>query len=255
MSGTKQIWNLVRGTGLGSAGREVSKYWPFPVRISVEGGRQMYVDLRSSIGRGLFVSGAFDMEAIKPAINAFNEGATFIDIGTNVGFYSVLALDRLGPSGKVFSFEIDPRPLRCLRRTIAEFGYNNILVTEAAVSDIDGELSFEPKREHGHNHIDRTATNGRKVPSVRLDTWAKRNGLTRVDAIKIDVEGAEKLVLEGAQETIARFKPLLLCEAEETAAAKFGYTPNYLLDYLNGIGYRTTWLSGVYTPTILATPL
>lgn len=160
MSTTKRIWDLARGAGIGAVGREVSKHWPFPVRVAVEGGRQMYVDLRSTIGRGLFVSGTFDMEAIKPAMDALSEGATFIDVGTNVGFYSVLALDRAGPSGNVYGFEIDPRPLRCLQRTITAFGYSNIRVTEAAVSDVDGELSFEPKSEHGHNHIDRSAKSG-----------------------------------------------------------------------------------------------
>jgi FkbM family methyltransferase len=213
----------------------------------------MYVDLRSVIGRGLFASGTFDMEAIRPGLQALSEGATFIDIGANVGFYSVIALDRVGPSGKVYSFEIDPRPLRCLRRTIAEFGYSNIHVTEAAVSDIDGGLSFEPKVEHGHNRINRSGT-GRKVASVKLDTWATAHNLTRVDVIKIDVEGAEKFVLEGARETIARFKPLLLCEAEAGSSAMFGYSPADLVVNLEAMGYSITSLEGVFTPTILATP-
>jgi FkbM family methyltransferase len=214
----------------------------------------MYVDLRSTIGRGLFVSGTFDIEAIRPAMEALREGGTFIDVGANVGFYSVLALDRISASGKVYSFEIDPRPLRCLRKTIADFGYSNIHVVESAVSDIDGTLSYEPNAEHGHNHIDRSATSGRKVPSVKLDTWAAQTALTGVDAIKIDIEGAEKFVIEGARETIRRFKPLLLCECDEKTAAVFGYTPRDLIEQLEGLEYTTSWLDGVFTPTILAKP-
>lgn len=250
----QQIWQLARKCGLDTLGLRAASAWPFPVCVTVQGGRKMYVDLRSPIGRGLFASGTFDMAAIKPAMDVLHEGATFIDIGTNVGFYSVLALDRVGPSGKVYSFEIDPRPLRCLRRTITEFGYSNIHVTEAAVADIDGVLSFEPKADHGHNSIDRSASLGRKVLSVKLDTWAASTGLSRLDAIKIDVEGAEKFVLEGARETISLFKPLLLCEAQEETASSFGYTPRDLIRQLESLGYKSVWVSGVATPTILATP-
>ena len=212
----------------------------------------MYVDLRSPIGRGLFVSGTFDMEAIKPAIDALGEGATFLDVGANIGFYSVLALDRVGSKGKIYSFEIDQRPLRCLRKTIAGFGYSNIHVVEAAVADIDGTLSFQPKTDHGHNHIECNDAAAHKVMSTRLDTWATRTGLSNVAAIKIDVEGAEMLVLEGARETIARFKPLLLCECDEKMARAFGYTPRDLIALLEGFGYTTAWLDGVYSPTLLA---
>jgi FkbM family methyltransferase len=215
----------------------------------------MYVDLRSSIGRGLFATGAFDMEAIRPALEALSEGATFIDVGANVGFYSVIAVDRVGPYGKIYGFEMDRRPLRCLRKTISKFGYSNIHIIEAAVSDVDGVLAFEPKTEHGHNRIDRKGGVGRKVPSVKLDTWAAANNLKRVDVIKIDVEGAEKLVIDGALEIIHRFKPLLLCEAEESACLKFGYRPSDLIAQLSDLAYATTWLDGVFTPTILARPV
>lgn len=250
----QQLWRWARKCGLDIMGRRVASAWPFPVCVTVVGGRQMYVDLRSPIGRGLFATGTFDIEAIQPALDVLQEGATFIDIGANIGFYSVLALDRVGSSGKVYGFEIDPRPLRCLRRTITQFGYSNIHVTEAAVADVDGMLSFEPRADHGHNSIDRSATSGAKVRSVKLDTWAENMALARVDAIKIDVEGAERLVLEGARETISRFKPLLLCEAQEQTAGSFGYTPRDLIMDLEYLGYRSVWLSGVDTPTILAMP-
>jgi FkbM family methyltransferase len=176
-------------------------------------------------------------------------------VGANIGFYSVLAHYRVGPAGRVYSFEIDPRPLRCLRKTIAEFGLRNINVVEAAVADEDGRVSFTPKLEHGHNHIERSGGNGRSVRALKLDTWAAEAGLLRVDVIKVDVEGAEKFVLAGARQTIGRFKPLLLCEADVKTAAMFNYTPEDLIGQLDGMGYRTIWLEGVHTPTLLARPV
>ena len=246
------LWKIARTAGLSDLGRRAASHWPFPVKVSVVGGRQMYVDLRSTIGQGLFATGTFDIEAIKPALDALEPGATFIDIGANVGFYSILALDKVGPSGKVYCFEIDPRPIGVLKKTIGTFGLANVHLTEAAVSDTDGILTFVPMSEHGHNRIDRGASAGRSVRSVRLDTWMKENGVTRVDVIKVDVEGAEKFVLDGASETIARFKPLLLLEAADDTAASFGYTPRDLIEQLQGLGYATTWLNGVNTPTLVA---
>ncbi len=251
----QQIWQLARKCGLDALGLRAASAWPFPVRVTVNSGREMFVDLRSSIGRGLFATGQFDMEAINPALAALEPGATFIDVGANVGFYSLLALDRVGPTGNVYSFEIDPRPLRCLRKTVAAHGITNLHVVEAAVSDKNGVLSYSPKAEHGHNQIDLTGRiRGPTIRSVRLDDWLQENGVSRVDVIKVDVEGAEKFVLAGAKNTIAKFKPLLLCEADEKTTNTFGYKPAELKAQLDAFGYRTKWLERVHTPTILAIP-
>jgi FkbM family methyltransferase len=254
MSTLQKLWLRVRGSKVHALGQRAAARWPFPVSVTVDGGQHMYVDLRSAIGRGLFVSGKFDMAAIKPALDALSPGATFIDVGANIGFYSVLAHGRVGPAGRVYSFEMDPRPLRCLRKTVTKFGLRSINVIEAAVADQDGRMSFTPKVEHGHNHIERSGGRGRSVRSLKLDTWAADAGLQRVDVIKVDVEGAEKFVLAGARQTISRFKPLVLCEADMKTASTFNYTPDDLIDQLKGMGYRTTWLDGVHTPTLLARP-
>lgn len=252
-AGGSAIWRLVRGPRLGRFGRALASRWPFLVKVKVIGGRHMYVDLRSSIGRGLFVGGAFDMMAIQPALDALASGATFVDVGANVGFYSVLASDRVGHSGNVYCFEIDPRPLRAFRKTLASFDFANIHIVEGAVSNVDGMVSYVPAKDHGNTRIGKFGETALSVISVRLDTWVKKENLARLDVLKIDVEGAEELVLKGAVETIKRFKPLVLCEAGRGALA-FGYNPDALVTFFSDIGYATEWLDGVWTPTLLARP-
>jgi hypothetical protein len=78
----------------------------------------MFVDLRSAVGRGLFATGRFDPQVIDPLRDALKPGGTFLDLGANVGYYSMLALDLIGERGSVHAFEVDERPLRCLRKTI-----------------------------------------------------------------------------------------------------------------------------------------
>jgi FkbM family methyltransferase len=247
------IWRAARGLGLGELGRSFASRWPFPVRVKITGGRQMYVDLRSRIGEGLFATGTFDIAAIEPALKALGPGATFIDIGANVGFYSLLALDCVGPAGRVYCFEIDPRPLRALRKTITTFGIENIELNEVAVADEDSTSFFVPGVDHGHTRIDQSAEDGYSVATVRLDTWAKQRSLTRVDVMKIDVEGAEKLVLEGAYQTIMKYRPVIVCEACE-CSENFDYSIDDLIALFQSLDYETEWLEGVWTPTLLAKP-
>lgn len=239
---------------LGRLGRAAAEFWPFSVRVKVVGGAEMYVDLRSSIGRGLFATGKFDMAAIEPALAALGRGGTFIDVGANIGFYSLLASQRVGSTGRVHAFEIDPRPLHCLRKTVARFDLPNIDIIEAAVSSIDGYVWYQPQREHGHNRIDVSFKAGRKVRSIKLDTWVADVGLQRVDALKIDVEGAEFLVLDGSRATIARFKPIILCEIGSDGSV-FGKTSVDIEQLLHSLDYSTEHLDHVHTPTILARPL
>ena len=81
------------------------------------------------------------MAAIEPALAALLQGATFIDIGPNIGFYSILALDRVGPSGRVFCFEIDSRPAQAQRKAVKVFRLSNIEVVQA---NEDGMLTYLP---------------------------------------------------------------------------------------------------------------
>src|SRR4051812_2980869 len=94
-------------------GLMVAEYWPWPVEVTIVNGRRMFVDLRSAVGRGIFATKTFDPEIFEPLRGALKPGGTFLDVGANVGFYSMLALDAVGESGAIHAFEIDRRPLRC----------------------------------------------------------------------------------------------------------------------------------------------
>jgi len=250
----QSLWRFCRAIGWDAVGRELSERWPFPVRTTVSNGAEMYVDLRSSIGRGLFATGSFDMAAIQPVLDELCSGSVFVDVGANVGFYSVLASTLVGETGHVYSFEIDQRPLSCLRKTLEISPLKNISVEDVALSDVDGTVTFVPEAEHGHNYIQRESNKGGLVVnSVRLDTWVKKSGLQRLDAVKIDVEGAESLVLKGAKDSINRFRPIVVCEACEHTA-RFGYQPDLLIEIFDDMGYDASWLEGVWTPTLLAKP-
>src|ERR1041385_1704182 len=99
-------------------GLAVSRHWPWPVKVKLRGGNWMYVDIRSRVGRRLYVKGEFDPEVFTPIRAALKPGGTFLDVGCNAGYYSMLALEVVGPTGAIHAFDVDERARRCLRKTI-----------------------------------------------------------------------------------------------------------------------------------------
>ncbi|MDE7313118.1 MAG: FkbM family methyltransferase [Eubacterium sp.] len=70
-----------------------------------------------------------------------------------------------------------------------------------------------------------------------LDLWCKEHQIERIDFIKIDVEGNEKYVLEGAGHVLAEYKPMVYCELLRKHARRFGYHPNDVIGYMKNMGY------------------
>lgn len=139
----------------------------------------------------------------------------FYDVGANYGFYSVLA-DTLIKKGRVHVFEPHPLLAKCLRRSLV----NGVCVNEVALSNKIGEVTFYDKYSIGHSGgstmIEEVGSNGEKAVSIRtvattsLDEYVKTH--TPPTVIKIDVEGAERFVLEGGRETLKKYHPLVAME-------------------------------------------
>ena len=245
------ILNMSKALGLGSLARGAASRWPFPVIAKTRSGRRIYVDLRSSIGRGIYATGEFDPLAIEPVLRALTSGSVFFDVGANIGYYSLLALDRIGPGGRIVCFEMNDRPLRALRKTIALNGARNIEIEVAAVTDRDGVAHFVPTSEDGHGKIN-LARQGTRIPAISLDSYVDRHAVSRLDALKIDVEGAELLVLEGARRILATLRPVIAVEAVDSNSKAFDFRAKDIAEFLGAMRYRVEWLEGVHTPTIWA---
>jgi len=142
----QQIMYPARKFGLMAA-----SHWPYPVLSTLSEGGQMYVDLRSSIGRAILVKGEFDQQVWREIEVSLKPGGVFLDIGANVGYYSMLASNRVGSSGAVHAFEIDPRPLRCLMKNVAVCPNQNINLNEIAVGEYVGSGVLVSAVDCGHS--------------------------------------------------------------------------------------------------------
>jgi FkbM family methyltransferase len=170
---------------------------------------------------------------------------TVLDIGAHHGLYTVLASKRVGPSGKVIAFEPSPRERKQLVRNVRINFCWNVDIEPYA-------LGKEPARnnlyvveggEDGCNSLRPPAVQSeiRAVPVevVTLDAIGSQLGLTKVDFVKLDVEGAELEVLKGALgvlQTIPR--PVLLVEVYDIRTQPWGYKAREIVQFLDNQGFR-----------------
>ena len=232
-------------------GLAIATKWPFPVRTKIEGGRAMYVDLRSSVGRGIFATSRFDPEVFTPIASALKPGDTFLDIGANVGYYSMLAIDLIGPKGCIHAFEIDPRPLKCLRKTIKKTHINNIVIHACAVGEASGTLAFSMGLDCGHSSLSNKPT-GMEVPVRTIDQMVSSDDSLSIKAVKIDIEGGELQALRGMSRILREQHPLLVIESDEDLQEAFGYNQADLIAYLESFDYKVSPLLKSHSPTIVA---
>ncbi|UFN50973.1 FkbM family methyltransferase [Roseomonas sp. OT10] len=172
-------------------------------------------------------------------------GDGFIDVGADIGWFSVLAAQAVGPRGRVHAFEPRADLAGRLRQSIADNGFEDRCRVEMiALGAEEGaiDLAWVPdERNPGHSFIvPRSMPEGAvslgRVPVRPLDALGL-DGPVRL--IKIDVEGAEPLVLRGAQGLIARDRPILLIELFPYWLGRVsGTTADALLTQLRGWGYR-----------------
>ncbi len=178
-------------------------------------------------------------------------GDSFIDIGTHVGYFSMLAASLIGPEGTVISFEPEPRNFQQLLDHIELNGFGNVAPINAAVGAKTGRAEFHINGDndgghalwevglHPFNQQSRSAPQTRTVDIVALDSFLLDLGISpRV--VKIDVEGAEHSVLLGAHETLTKRPiPFIVAEINRFGLQKMGTSEQAIRRYMTGLGYET----------------
>jgi len=168
-----------------------------------------------------------------------NPGMTFVDVGANVGQFSLLAARAVGASGRVLSIEPAPETAALLRRSAELNAYRHLEVIERAVSDAAGRATLHLAAGCGMHSLCEGAK-GRdhgevSVPVLPLDDLLAERDVDRVHAIKIDVEGLEMSVLRGGEGTL-RDNPGLVLFID--VHVSMGRDAREVAAYLSKLGYR-----------------
>jgi FkbM family methyltransferase len=205
------------------------KYVPFTTR-----GYRLYLT-KSPVAMVQFGDPKREREEERAMRRLAKEGDVVIDIGANVGTFTLAAANAVGRSGRVFAFEAHPRTAAYLARNVRLNALRNVVVTAAALGDRPGTLEFSEERYDDVNHVVEKGT-GVPVPVMRLDEVAPLQEVERIRCIKIDVEGYELPVLRGAERTIGK-TDYVLFEAFEPNCTRFGYALADLFDWFTERGF------------------
>lgn len=188
-------------------------------------------------------------------------GDVCLDVGASLGTYTVILARLVGRGGRVHAIEPRPRSLRVLLLVRRLLTAGNVQVHPIALSDrADGEVIVTPRRRWLLPVPGRTFLKGslqagpegyypgwsqefggaaeREVVTRTLDGFAVENRLDRVDFVKIDVEGAELRVLLGAEATLTRHRPAILCEIEDRHTRKYGHGADDVFAWLVSRGFH-----------------
>ncbi len=147
-------------------------------------------------------------------------GMTIIDIGANVGVYSLLSAQKTGPDGRVIAYEPNPKIAQLLAQGAKVNGLNNLTICETAVSDKAGE-TFLSRGEGSELGAIGASDEGYPVKVVSLDGEMAARGWERIDVMKIDAEGVETKILEGAAAFLKNLSPLIMIEINHADGREF----------------------------------
>ncbi len=180
--------------------------------------------------------------------NTLKEGDIFIDVGANIGLYTVVASKFVGKSGTVFSFEPSTREYELLVKNINLNRLNNVKLFKLALSNYDGEASFyvggcgrtgantlsNKFRSKSHVIVERIE----KIKVNKMDTFFNDINIPKITLIKIDVEGHDYYVIEGAQKILQKYKPIIIIEILEEGLKIAGSSSIQIFSLLKSLNYK-----------------
>jgi len=202
----------------------------YRIWLNVSESRQM---VKRAIGR-------YEPEKFAAIRDSLKPGGTFLDIGGNKGDFALFAAALVGPEGRVVCFEPHPENAGWIHKSVELNRFNHVAVEELALADRDGEAPLNIGGKSGqHSFEARSHDRGAvQVQTMTLDHYAETAGLARIDAIKIDVEGAEDLVIAGAGRVLARDRPVLFLDVHDIGGERL----SALTERLLAGGYRISEL-------------
>ncbi len=181
--------------------------------------------------------GLYELRKQRALRRLVSPGMTVCDIGANAGFYTLGLARLVGERGRVIAFEPLPRNIQKIRYHLSLNRVTNVTLNDCALSDFTGTLRFSEGESDFTGRISQE-TGDLEVHSVRLDQFLKEKSLADPALLKIDVEGAENRVLEGALELLRRAHPVLVLALHGTEQ-KIGCSK-----ILRAFGYRVLGLGG-----------
>jgi FkbM family methyltransferase len=241
----------------------ISKVYNFAYRhLSAEGtvlfnidGLKIYAKSKSSIAKFIEIKGSYEEETTKLFGEILQEGMIVLDLGANIGYFSLVAGRQVGEKGKVFAFEPWHESFSLLQKNIEANGFKNITPVAKAVSNRGGRQKLFLADDPGEHSLgEENSKKSVEVSVTTVDEFVRGQNIS-VDLVKMDVEGAEMSVLEGMAETISSNPHMkIITEFVAELIERNNCSSSVFLDKLMGFGFKLYVVDDDKHTRLLITP-
>lgn len=221
------------------------------------GGYSFHCDLRDTISREVCFTGRYEPQETALVQSILRPGMSFVDVGANWGYFTLLAASLVGPGGRVLSLEPDPRLFAIIQDNITRSRLEQVTILQLAAASEPGNLALAGYREAGGNFgVSRIPANCDEhedvfqVRSQSLDNLLELHSLSSIDLMKMDIEGAEVFAIAGLKESLVRrsVKRLLL-ELHPVELAEHDSSVSAVVELLLSAGYQPWTIDHSFSAT------
>jgi len=247
----QQVWHLIRRYGWRGSERVIKTDQGFVVKGNVA----EYLHLC------LYLFGVWEECTTRFVAERLKPGDCFIDVGANIGYYSLLSASLVGRAGRVVAIEASPRIYADLINNLALNGVTNVRAVNVAASDSPGELDLFEASEESRGLTTTSATWARqtncgitgKIQALPLNMLASKQELSAARIIKIDVEGAEWSVCSGLMPALHELRPdaEIILEVTPDEIKSQGHQCSELIQRFTDLGFFPYVIENQYSPDYL----
>ncbi len=212
------------------------------VNKKIINGLRMRLRIDDWVQKKIYINGYYELNETNKWQEIVKGKKCIMDIGGNVGYYSILASPLIAINGKIFLFEPVAENIEFITHNLSLNKISNIQIERKIVSDEVGlgEIHVGESENLGmsslydHKHISGKIE---KIEKIDIDTFVEKNGIDSIDAVKIDVEGHELSVLKGMKKSLINFKPIVMIEVLDETLKRSGNTSKCIFDFFNSVEY------------------
>ena len=192
-----------------------------------------------------YITNFVERNVIEKFIDELSTSDIVWDVGANIGIYSIFSANIVAPKGIVYAFEPEKKSFSLLKKNVESNKIENVITLPIALGDTNGKSILYPSDTPNfgaHSFVQRTdyrlKRKGYSVQVCKADSLVEDGTLEIPNVIKIDVEGAETLVIKGMRKTLENKKVrILICEVHTNLLTLFGGSQDYIESTLRGLGF------------------
>lgn len=215
-------------------------------RIKYKKGIILELHIDDWIQENLFFTGKYEETELRFIEKWLKKGNVFLDVGANIGLYTLLASKLVGEDGTVIAFEPFNKNFHSLKKNVLLNNRKNILLENLAVAETSKQIDIFYNDQLSNLGMASSYlsvnTDSEKIDAVSIDNYFKKHSVKTISFIKIDVEGGEYPVLLGMKETLTEHSPILLIEINKEILVNTPYSEQDINDFLANLGYKKYFL-------------